>query len=76
MNADEPESLIQLHGRECFRQHRPGGLHRAVFQFAVMELGAAAGTHYGFIPARIGRSDELAAAALRTLNAEIHDPPR
>ena len=76
VNTDEPESLIQFHRRECFRQQRSGGLHRAVFQFAVVELGAAAGTHHGFIPARVGRSDELTAAALRTLNAEIHDPPR
>jgi len=68
--------LVQLHRRKGFGEQFARGLHGPVFELAVVELRAARGARHRFVSTGIGTAYEIAAATLRTLNAEIHDPPR
>ena len=68
--------LVQLHRREGLGEQFARGLHRPVLQLAVMELRAARRARDRLVSTGIGTAYEIAAATLRTLNAEIHDPPR
>ena len=68
--------LVQLHRWKGFGEQFARGLHGPVFELAVVELRAARGARHRFVSTGIGTADEIAAATLRTLNAEIHDPPR
>jgi len=63
----------EIHRRESARKHGASSLCCMILEFAVMKPGGASGTRDRLISAWICRPDELATAALRTLDVEIHD---